>query len=73
MIEQGNAERDARLDALLEAAQTWGDVRKKQLTNAVVLSKAILRARTGSDRLVASTVAATSEKVIEAIDDFLKL
>ena len=73
MATQGTAERDARLDALLKSAEVWAATRKKQLTDAVKLSKAILRARTGSDRLAASTVAATSDRVIEAIDDFLKM
>ena len=73
MANQSVAERNARLDALLHSAQTWGTIRKKQLTDAVALSKAVLRGRTGSDRLSASTVEATSMKVIEAIDDFLGL
>jgi len=71
MATKGTAERDARLDALLESAETWGAARKKQLTDAVTLSKAILRGRTGSDRLAASTVTATSGVVVDAIDDFL--
>jgi len=65
------AERNARLDALLEAAETWAENRKKKLTNSVKLSKAILRGRTGSDRLAASTVNATSEKVVGSINEFL--
>lgn len=67
------AERNARLDALLTATEKWGAIRKKQLTDAVALSKAILQGRTGSDRLAAATVNATSEKVLEEIDEFLGL
>jgi len=72
MVDQTTAERNARLNDLQEAAQNWATERKKQLTNAVSLSKAILRGRTGSDRLASSTVDATSTKVIEAIGDFLR-
>jgi len=67
------AARNARLDALLTATEKWGEIRKKQLTDAVALSKAILKGRTGSDRLAAATVNATSEEVLEEIDEFLGL
>ena len=72
MTDQSVAERNARLDDLLDAAKQWGDTRKKQLTDAVILSKAVLRGRTGSERLAAATVDATAAKVVEAIDDFLR-
>jgi hypothetical protein len=65
------AAREARLDALQEAVTKWSTVRKKQLTDAVALSKAILRGRTGSDRLTSATVSATSDLVVDEIDEFL--
>lgn len=66
------ADRDARLDALVTATQQWADKRIKQFTNQVALSKALLKGRTGSERLARANVRAGSKLVTNAIDDFLQ-
>ena len=65
------AERNARLDALETATKEWSDTITKRFQNQVAISKAILRGRTGSDRLAESGVTATSDLLIKEIDDFL--
>ncbi len=65
------AERNARLDALASATQAWADARTKELQNRVDTAKAILRGRTGSERLAQATVSAASDLVVTEIDDFL--
>lgn len=65
------AERNARLDALAQAAQQWANQKTKELDNRVATAKAILKGRTGSERLAQATVSAASSLVINEIDDFL--
>lgn len=65
------AERDARLDKLVEATKAWAEKRKDQLKNRVSTSKKILQGRTGSDRLAQASVQAAGDLVIKEIDDFL--
>jgi hypothetical protein len=65
------AERNARLDALEKATKEWTDIAKKRFQEQVAISKAILRGRTGSDRLAESGVMATSDLLVQEIDDFL--
>lgn len=65
------SERNARLDALEKATEEWAKSSKGRLLEQVAISKAILRGRTGSDRLAEAGIEATSELVIQEIDDFL--
>jgi hypothetical protein len=64
-------ERNKRLDALTAAAKDWGNRRTKDLKARVASSKAILRGRTGSERLAQASVSAASALVVSEIDDFL--
>jgi hypothetical protein len=65
------ADRNARLDKLSQAAQDWGKSRTDELNNRVSSAKAILKGRTGSERLAQATVDAASDLVVAQIDDFL--
>jgi hypothetical protein len=65
------AERDARLDQLVEATKTWATRRREDLKHRVSTSKKILQGRTGSERLARSSVQAASDLVIQELDDFL--
>lgn len=65
------AERNARLDKLSQAAQDWGKARTDELNNRVSSAKAILKGRTGSERLAQATVDAASDLVVASINDFL--
>jgi len=65
------AERNARLDKLVEATQSWAKTQRDALNHRVASSKKILQGRTGSERLAQASVQATSSLVIAAIDEFL--
>ena len=64
-------ERNARLDALVEATKTWATRRREDLKNRSASCKKILQGRTGSERLAQSSVQAASDLVVQSIDDFL--
>jgi hypothetical protein len=65
------ADRNARLDALVQAATQWATSRTNTLQNQVAVLKAILVGRTGSERLAQTSVSATSDLVVSSINDFL--
>jgi len=65
------ADRNARLDALVQAAQDWAKTRTDELNNRVSSAKAILQGRTGSERLAQTGVSATSDLVVDEINQFL--
>jgi hypothetical protein len=65
------SERNARLDALVEATKTWATRRREDLKNRATSCKKILQGRTGSERLARASVDAASDLVIQEIDDFL--
>lgn len=65
------AERDARLDALAASVEKWAKERRKNIDDRVASSKAILKGRTGADRLAQKGVEAASELVVNEIDEFL--
>jgi hypothetical protein len=65
------AERDARLDKLQKATTDWADKRLKQYQDRVASNKALLKGRTGSERLAQASVKAGSDLVVTAIDQFL--
>lgn len=64
-------QRNARLDGLLTATKSWADKRRKELTERAQAAKSLLKGRTGSERLVQTTVQASSEVVASEIEDFL--
>jgi hypothetical protein len=65
------ADRNARLDALVQAATQWANSRTTYLNNQVAVLKSILQGRTGSERLAQTSVSATSDLVVSSINDFL--
>lgn len=65
------AERDARLDELKIATEKWAKERRKEIDDRIASSKAILKGRTGADRLAQKGVEAASELVVSEIDEFL--
>lgn len=69
--QQTIAARNARLDALNQAVQDWGNNQTTALNNLVTSAEAILKGRTGSERLAQATVDATSNLVVAQINDFL--
>lgn len=65
------ADRDARLAKLEKATSEWADKRLKQYQDRVASNKALLKGRTGSERLAQQTVQAGSDLVVSAISQFL--
>lgn len=65
------AERDARLDKLKAATDAWAKKQKEALQQRVSKSKAILKGRTGAERIAQSSIAAGTDLVVAEIDDFL--
>ena len=64
-------EREARLVALEKATKEWALNSRQNLQKRVDLAKAILRGRTGSDRLSRSASSAVADLVVEKLDEFL--
>lgn len=71
MTDAATTARNMRLDALSQSAQDWGKSQTDLLNNRVSSAKAILRGRTGAERLAQATVDATSSLVVAQINDFL--
>jgi hypothetical protein len=65
------AERNARLDELQQAVTDYATSARRNLTNRVAINKRILQGRTGSERLAQSSVEASSDIVVDEINDFL--
>jgi hypothetical protein len=65
------AERNQRLDQLVQAATQWANSRTSYLNNNVNTLKAILQGRGGANGLAQAGVNATSGLVVSQIDDFL--
>jgi RNase P subunit RPR2 len=64
-------DRNARLDKLLEATNSWADSEEKRLKRDVVLMKRIMRGRTGSERLNNVSVQTATVLVVDEISQFL--
>jgi hypothetical protein len=64
-------ERDARLDKLATTVKEWADAERKRLKSQAALGKAILKSRTGSDRLSVKSVTAVSDLTVDEINKFL--
>lgn len=65
------AQRNARLDALVSAAQAWGTSQTQALNSQVTLLQALLLGRTGANSLPQAASDATSALVVSSISDFL--
>ena len=65
------AARNARLQVLLSATQTWAASQTAAINAQVLVLQNILKGRTGSSALPASVVAATSTLVVTSITSFL--
>ena len=69
---KANAElRDQRLDKLADAVNSWADKKKERLEKESTLLKAILKGRTGSERLNNVTVQSANDLAVDEINDFL--
>lgn len=65
------AKRDARLDALGKAVDSWADKRIKRLKAESALLKKILKGRTGAERLNNASVEAASALQVDELTQFL--
>ncbi len=65
------ADRNARLDALVQATQEWATRQQSNINQTVATCKTILVGRTGSERLAQASVSAASDLVANSISDFL--
>jgi len=65
------AERNARLDVLVEAVQDWRTKRTKELETQRDLAKKILKGRAGSQGLKNETTKKAIELLVDEIDEFL--
>lgn len=65
------AERNARLDALVDATKQYAAAQRKELNNRVDVCKRILQGRTGSERLAQASVQQSVTLVVNQLNDFL--
>jgi len=63
--------RNAKLDRLKEALDSWYTYEKTRLEDEVTFMKSVLRGRTGSDRLSRSNTAEAEVLVTDDITSFL--
>jgi hypothetical protein len=63
--------RNTRLDALLKAAQDWSNAQTSAYQHQVTVLQNILQGRKGAQGMTSSAVSATSDLVIQEINDFL--
>lgn len=63
--------REVRLAALEKALKQFATSQRESIQKRVTAAKAMLRGRTGSDRLNRSANEAVTDLVIEELDDFL--
>lgn len=64
-------ERNARLDKLKQAVNSWADKEEDRLTKEAALLKKILKGRTGSERLNNASVESASDLLVDELDQFL--
>jgi hypothetical protein len=64
------AARDARLTNLVSEVNTWADKKQKYLDDQVTRGKAILRGRTGAERLNNESVSSASLLLTDEISRF---
>lgn len=63
--------RDARLDELATATTEWATKKRKQLKEQVAFSKALLKGRTGAERLNNAVVTSATDLLVDELNDFL--
>ena len=64
-------ERDARLDELATATSEWATKRRTQLQKQVAFGKALLKGRTGAERLNDKSVQTATNLLVDEIGEFL--
>lgn len=64
-------ERNARLDELATATSEWANKRRTQLQKQVALGKALLKGRTGAERLNNKSVQTATNLLVDEIGEFL--
>lgn len=69
--EKRKAERDARLQKLVDTTKTWATAERERLTKEADFLESVLKGRTGAGRLVNQNVADSSVLVVNEITDFL--
>lgn len=67
------AARKARLQKLQEATTKWAEEQTKDINAQIASGKAILKGRTGAERLARDTVSAASASLADDIDFFLNV
>lgn len=65
------AARDQRLDELATAVTEWAKKKRKRLQDQVVFSKALLKGRTGAERLNNAVVTSATILLVDELNDFL--
>ncbi len=63
--------RNQRLDELQTAVEQWAEKKTKQLNDQVAFSKALLKGRTGSERLNNAVVTSATNLLVDELNDFL--
>ncbi len=63
--------RDARLDELATATTEWAAKKRKRLQDQVAFSKALLKGRTGGERLNNTVVTSATNLLVDELNDFL--
>jgi hypothetical protein len=63
--------RDQRLDDLATATTEWATKKRKRLQDQAAFAKALLKGRTGAERLNNSVVTSATDLLVDEINDFL--
>jgi len=69
--EQVTAERNQRLQDLLNATNSWADKETARLENESKFLTSILKGRTGAGKLTSQNVVDSSKLTVNAINEFL--
>ena len=65
------AARDARLDELAAATTEWAAAKKQRLEKEAAFGRALLKGRTGAERLNNEVVNSASNLLVDELNDFL--
>lgn len=63
--------RDQRLDDLATATTEWAVKKRKRLQYQAAFAKALLKGRTGTERLNNAVVVSATELLVDEVNDFL--
>ncbi len=69
--EKRKAERDARLQKLTDATNTWAQSETDRLNKEADFLESVLKGRTGAGRLTNQNVADSSALIVNEITDFI--